>query len=147
MTLTEQSLLVYAQSDAKSTGLSLPADVSQESLVDFMAKAGDLLFIPGDPNLDNQKRNIAIRVFVTFTSREMFEFGRDWLNKWKKYQAASWHKEWVEIVERRDAVELTDILLSSDQNRVRQRLSMPFAEMLDFSTVLQIKRRGRSDQV
>lgn len=139
-------LKAYVQADAAVTGLRTPEQDTPEALADFMSVAGESLFLPGDPNLDNAKRNVAIQVFLTFEMSEIVEFGRAWLRRWQQNTQERWYQEWVDIIDRADCTELSDILLSHDQERVRQRLSMPFAEMLGFSVVLDIKRRGRFEK-
>jgi hypothetical protein len=137
------TLLGYAQADAKATGLSVPGPATPEALVDFMAHAGEHLFLPGDPNLDSQKRNVAIQVFLAFEIPAIVAFGKAWLQRWQQNSHTSWHQELAEIFERADPADLSDILLSHDQESVRQRSSMPFAEMLEFDVVLGIKRKWR----
>lgn len=107
------------------------------------AAHGDVLLIPGDPNLDNAKRNIAVQVYLEFTAEEMAEFGTACLKKWECNIGESWYQEWSEIIERGSAAELQEILLSAAPDPVRQRSSMPFAEMLGSDAVLAIKRRWR----
>jgi hypothetical protein len=106
-----------------------------------------VLFLSGDPNLDNVKRNIAVQVFLDFSVAEIVSFGAAWLKKWEYKNAESWHQEWTEILARGSPSELTDILLSPAPDRVRQRSSMPFAEMLGVDKVLSIKRRWRHEKV
>lgn len=141
------ALQTYAQADAEAAGLLAPNPGTPEVLAAFMSKAGNVLFLPGDPNLDNQKRNIAIQVFLSFEMSEIIAFGRAWLQKWIRNSHTRWHQEWTLILDRGDPAEITDILLSHHQDRMRQRLSMPFAEMLDFSVVLAIKRKTRNEEI
>jgi hypothetical protein len=112
-------------------------------LADSLNRSGYVLFIPGDPNLDNAKRNIAVQVFLDFSVGELVAFGTTWLKKWASNNKESWYQEWTKIIARGSATELQEILLSASPERVRQRSSMPFAEMLGFDTVLAIKRRWR----
>lgn len=142
-----QTLQNYAREDAISTGLAFPEGLSNDKIVEFLNQAGDLLFMPGDPNLDNQKRNISIQVFLRFSPEVLFNFANLWLERWSVSSAIGWHKEWSQIVDRRDAAELTDILLSSHQDRTRQRLSMPFAQLLGFGAVLKIKRGDFHEEI
>ena len=93
--------------------------------------------------MDNAKRNIAVQVFLDFSVGEIIAFGAAWLKKWKNNSRESWYQEWAEIIARGSPAELQEILLSASPERVRQRSSMPFAEMLGFDTVLAIKRRWR----
>lgn len=138
-----EKLSIYAKADALAIGVDAPPDGSTlQALADFMAVAGDTLFIHGDPNYDNQKRSISIEVFLRFDSTEMVAFGRAWLKKWLKNANQPWYIEWVGIFERADRDEIADILLSHDENRTRQRSSSPLGEMLDVNVVLAIKRRG-----
>lgn len=135
------TLLKYAAHDSLVTGLALPASSSEVGdLAVFMSRAGEVLFLRGDPNYDNQKRNVAIQVFLEFQPQQIIEFCEKWLEKWRKNKNARWYKEWVGVAERADPEELTDILLSHKEERVRQRLSSPLGEMLDFETILRIKR-------
>lgn len=142
------SLLKYAAQDSSASGIPLPQDISDiDSLTSFMSRAGDVLFLPGDPNYDNQKRNIAIQVFLNFKPDQSFDFCKQWLGKWICNRNALWYQEWMAIAERADASELEDILLSHHEKRVRQRLSSPLGEMLDFETILRIKRATRYEAV
>lgn len=142
-----RTLWAYACNEAKQTGQLAPSSMQPHDLTDSMNRSGDVLFIAGDPNLDNVKRNIAVQVFLDFTLEEIIAFGATWLNKWEKNHKESWHQEWREIIERGSPLEIQDILLSASPQRVRQRSSMPFAEMLGFDTVLSIKRRWRHEKV
>lgn len=119
----------------------MPKNISSaDDLASFMSRAGDVLFLPGDPNYDNQKRNIAIQVFLRFNSNQIFDFCKNWLDKWSHNKTSLWYQEWMAISERSDSEELADILLSLHEQRVRQRSSSPLGEMLDFETILRIKR-------
>lgn len=132
----------YALEDARAAGGPAPDAHNVQEMYASMAQSGDVLFLPGDPNLDNQKRNLAIRAFLEFELNDMISFGRNWCEQQAGLHGdAPWLREWKEIVNRADPDELVDILLSHDENRVRQRISMPYAEMLDFMTVLRVKRR------
>ena len=139
------TLCRYAEDDARAAGLSLPRRQTDDELASYMAVAGHILFQLGDPNLDNQKRNIAIQVFLQFDAATIFAFGLAWLQRWKQNCEAPWYKEWEHILQRGSPAELYDILLSHEQERVRQRTSMPFAEMLGFERVLEIKRKWRRE--
>lgn len=142
------SLLKYATQDSIASGMLLPKDISDvDNLISFMSRAGDVLFLPGDPNFDNQKRNIAIQVFLNFQPDQIFDFCKKWLDKWKCNRRALWYQEWLAIAERADPNELEDILLSQHEQRVRQRLSSPLGEMLDFETILRIKRSTQHEAV
>lgn len=119
----------------------MPKNISStDDLASFMSRAGDILFLPGDPNYDNQKRNIAIQVFLKFHPNQIFDFCKNWLDKWSRNKTSLWHQEWMALSERSDPVELADVLLSHHEQRVRQRLSSPLGEMLDFEVILRIKR-------
>ncbi|WP_138517072.1 hypothetical protein [Rhodoferax bucti] len=143
---TSAVLLQYAESDSLTTGMPLPVNTSDpDQLIKFMSRAGGILFLHGDPNLDNQKRNIAIQVFVSFQPNQIFDFCRSWLRKWSQNKGALWYQEWQSITDRADPTELADILLSHDEHRVRQRLSSPVGEMLDFETILKIKRATQDE--
>jgi hypothetical protein len=99
--------------------------------------------LPGDPNWDNQKRNLAIQAYIQFEMPGLFSRGREWcLRQLERREKEPWLQEWIEILDRGDPSELADILLSPDQDRVRQRSSMVFAEEPDYGTVLRIKRLG-----
>lgn len=82
-------------------------------------------------------------MYLEFTAEEMAEFGTACLKKWECNIGESWYQEWSEIIERGSAAELQEILLSAAPDPVRQRSSMPFAEMLGSDAVLAIKRRWR----
>ncbi len=138
-----EKLSIYAKADALAIGVDAPPDESTlQTLAEFMAVAGDTIFIHGDPNYDNEKRNISIEVFLRFDSSEIVAFGRAWLKKWLKNANQPWYIEWVGIFDRADRDEIAEILLSHDENRTRQRSSSPLSEMLDVNVVLAIKRRG-----
>lgn len=137
-----KKMLFYARADALAIGAhTLPDSSSYRALADFMDFAGDTLFIHGDPNHDNSKRNISIEVFLKFNLNEIVAFGLSWLEKWKKNRNQPWYIEWAAIFERADCDEIADILLSHDDERTRQRSSSPLGEMLDFNVILSIKRR------
>ena len=142
-----RALWAYARIEAKQTGQPVPSSIEPRELTDCMNRNGDVLFISGDPNLDNVKRNIAVQVFLDFSVAEIIAFGAAWLKKWENNNKESWYQEWSEIITRGSRSELQDILLSAAPQRVRQRSSMPFAEMLGFDTVLSIKRRWRHEKV
>jgi hypothetical protein len=143
-----ESLIKYSVKDALAAGLPMPPCSSDPNeLAVFMSRAGDVLFLPGDPNYDNQKRNIAIHVFLSFQHTQIIEFCKEWLEKWSQNKSAPWYREWQAIANRADPEELTDILLSHDEERVRQRISSPLGEMLDFETILRIKRATRHEAV
>lgn len=147
MTFKIQKMKRYAQADALAIGLDTVPDASSlRALADFMALAGDIIYIHGDPNHDNEKRNISIEVFLGFEISEIVEFGRLWLEKWKKNKNHSWFAEWAGILERADCDEIADILLSHDAERTRQRSSSPLGELLDFNTILEIKRKMIHEQ-
>jgi hypothetical protein len=142
------SLLKYAAQDSSASGIPLPKDISNvEELTSFMSRAGEVLFLPGDPNFDNQKRNIAIQVFLKFQPDQIVDFCKNWLDKWTCNSTALWYQEWMAIVERADPYEFEDILLSHHEQRVRQRLSSPMGEMFDFETILRIKRTTQHEAV
>lgn len=142
-----RALWAHACQEAQQTGQPPPSSMEPLELADSLNRSGYVLFIPGDPNLDNAKRNIAVQVFLDFSVGELVAFGTTWLKKWASNNKESWYQEWTKIIARGSATELQEILLSASPERVRQRSSMPFAEMLGFDTVLAIKRRWRHEKV
>ena len=136
-------LLAFAFTESEQLNLAPPVNADAWDIADCLHRNGDLLFLPGDPNLDNTKRDIAVQVFLDFSAQDLIEFGNSWLEKWGENEYTPWHKEWREIIKRGEKSELKDILLSASQERVRQRSSSPFAGMLSFDKVLFIKRRWR----
>ena len=142
-----RALRAFARMEAGQTGQPIPSSSDPYELADCLNRSGDVLFIPGDPNLDNAKRNLAVQVFLDFPIEEILAFGAAWLQKWVRNSRESWYQEWSGIIARGSASELQAILLSAAPERVRQRSSMPFSEMLGFDTVLAIKRRWRHEKV
>lgn len=138
----------YAAKDAAARGLRLPdlpdtAPKEEEVIALARFMAGCRAFLPDDWNGDNRKRNVAIRVFLEFSANELRDFGRKWLDSWlEKHGYNPWFKEWEEIIRSWPDEKIAEILLSSDEEPTRQRISMPFTTALDFETVLKIKRSG-----
>lgn len=134
-------LMYHSKTDALITGLPIPENPNIRDLVDYLSLAGDAIYMHGDPNLDNQKRNISIEVFLSFDLQDIVSFGKSWLKKWEKNKNQFWHREWVEIIERADYEEISEILLASHSESTRKRSSSPLGELLDFDVMLSIKRR------
>jgi hypothetical protein len=133
----------YAAADVSAAGRPTPCSDDLTQLAAVMSQAGEHFFLPGDPNWDNQKRNLAIQAYIQFEMPGLFSRGREWcLRQLERREKEPWLQEWIEILDRGDPSELADILLSPDQDRVRQRSSMVFAEEPDYGTVLRIKRLG-----
>ena len=147
-TLTESLVVLrrYADADIARTGCRAREGSGRTDLEESMNACGRAIFGQDDPVHDNVKRNLAVQVFLEFESETIFAFGRAWLEKWRQNEHEAWFQEWRVIVERQDSTELADILLSSDEERIRQRLSMPFVGMLDFDAVLRTKRRFRCEE-
>lgn len=143
-------LLKYAQEDAAACGQpapELPAEASLDEkiavVVRAMAKYGDTLFLPGDPNYDNQKRNLSIRLFLEASPEVLREKGRAWLERWRATKHDSlWFREWDHLLAQASDAELIHILLSHEQEPTRQRLSPPFAGVLTKAIVTDVLRTG-----
>lgn len=141
-------LLKYAQEDAAACGQpapELPAEASLDEKIVVvaraMAKYGDTLFLPGDPNYDNQKRNLSIRLFLEASPDVLREKGRAWLERWRATKHNTlWFQEWDRLLAQASDAELIHILLSHEQEPTRQRLSQPFAGILTEPVVLSVKR-------
>lgn len=137
----------YAEADAALKGKALPvfdcesAEGEAVSLARFMAHSEQYLL--DDWNLDNRKRNVAIRLFLEVPLADLRRYGLAWLERWReKNGEAHWFKEWEELINSGSDELLAHTLLSSEEEPTRQRLSMPFSGLLDFDTVLRIKRQG-----
>lgn len=142
-----QYLRRYACIDAEASGLEFDIEegLSEEdeiiALGRFMAHCGR--YMEEDANGDNQKRNIAIRLFMDADLETIRKYGRAWLGKWQnKYENQPWFTEWSSIIETATDDRLVYILLSADEDATRIRSSMPFPGLLDFDVVLKVKRMG-----
>jgi hypothetical protein len=135
------ALRAHARHEAQQVGRPVPDSYDPMVLAACLNASGEIVFMDGDPNYDNAKRNIAVQVFLEFSIDELVAYGAAWLQKWERNSGESWYLEWSQIIARGSAQEIQDILLSSSPERVRQRSSCPFAEMLGFDRVLAIKRR------
>lgn len=150
MQITPQKLAAlryYAAADAALKGMEFSVLDSQSaedeavSLARFMAMSEQ--YSADDWNLDNRKRNVAIRLFLEVSLADLRDYGRAWLERWRaKSGNAHWFREWEEVLNSGSDDLLTRILLSSEDEPTRQRLSMPFSGLLDADTVLSVKRQG-----
>lgn len=139
-------LKTYASQDALFCGKTMP-DVDglsePEAIICLSRFMSDCeVFLPEDPNLDNQKRNLSIRLFIDFSINEIRESGKLWLNKFKSQHGhALWFKEWTDILDTFSDDELIKIYLSSDETSTRRRISRPTG-LLPFDVSLEVKQKG-----
>lgn len=139
-------LLHYATLDALISSLPQPdikgLAIKEQVIVlaRFMSNSGQ--FFAEDANLDNQKRNLAIRTFIEFSIDEIREYGKIWLDKHREKNGTHpWFKEWEAIIKFATNDEIAKIYLSSDDDSTRKRISRPTG-LLPFETSLEVRRKG-----
>jgi hypothetical protein len=140
------SLLMYASQDAAIKGLPMPkvSGLSTADTITCLARfmSDCEMFLPDDPNLDNQKRNLAIRMFIDYPIDEIREYSKRWIDKFRQQEANSpWFKEWEIILATFTDEDLIKIYLSSDQESTRRRISRPTG-LLPFDVSLEVKQKG-----
>lgn len=148
--MTEQKLAYlrfYAQEDAKNKGVVPPIvdTASMENEIVILARfiASSDQFLPGDWNLDNQKRNLAIRLFIDFSFDEIRQYGNARLDKLSIDNSNfTWIQEWRKLLNPGSDDALARVLLSADEESTRLRSSKPISGLLDADTALQIKNSG-----
>lgn len=132
-----------AKAEALQTGLATPAKGSLKDYARFLMEYGKQLYGKGDPNGDSQKRNLSVEIFVEFEPDAWRRQGKMWLERHAGHSNDLWHKEWVSLLNTADDEDLAKILLSSDEESIRQRISQPWLGLMSFQRVLEIKREGR----
>lgn len=139
-------LLKYAFEDKKATGRQMPAlDGYSESgqivlISRYMATCGR--YPDDDPNLDSQKRNLAIRTFIDHDIDKIRAHGIAWLERFAaEHGHAPWYSEWYRILRESSDEEIARIYLSSDEESDRLRISRPTG-LLTEGVALEVKRSG-----
>lgn len=142
-----EALRRYAQADAKAKGILVPSinglspEEAAVSLCRFMSESNQ--YLPGDINFDNQKRNLTIRLFLEYPIDALRQYGCQWLDRWRDRDGSClWFQEWDRILRSGSDEDVVRILLSSDEESTRQRLSKPFSGLLDQEVVFKIKHSG-----
>lgn len=141
------TLRFFAQADATAKRSLLPVFNSRTAVDEAIALARFMAhseqFLPEDWNLDNQKRNVAIRMFLDFPLDVLRQHGHNWLERWRNKNGMTlWFQEWQQLIETAPDDVLARVLLSSEEEPTRQRLSMPFSGLLEADVVLQVKVTG-----
>lgn len=144
--LKSSYLKKYASQDALISGKDMPdvEGLSEPEMIICLSRfmSDCEVFLPGDPNLDNQKRNLAIRLFIDFSINEIRRNGKSWLCKFESQHGdALWFKEWTNILDTFSDEDLVKIYLSSDEVSTRRRISRPTG-LLPFDVSLEVKRKG-----
>lgn len=139
-----EQLMIYAKADAARTGLSLPAAHTEQALAKFLETAGRCIFNgPDDPVGDNRRRNLFISVFLHADPQAWRDEVKHRLNTWRAAQEKTpWFKECETLVTTASDDDLAKIMLSSDEEATRIRISFPVLGLLTFEQVLWVKRNG-----